>query len=102
MLLILDRALAHRPGLLERVQQQPSALHELLETPVCKQIGVSQEEEPLSDEEDELVDDWVPNAKALDELLCNGIKLLKSSAQMKNGKPSLPSSINPRASAEAR
>jgi superfamily II DNA or RNA helicase len=47
---------------------------------LCKQIGIPQDEEPLPDEEDELVDDWIPNAKALDELLRNGIKLLKSPA----------------------
>ncbi|MGM4892056.1 DEAD/DEAH box helicase [Tardiphaga sp. 839_C3_N1_4] len=45
-----------------------------------KQIGISKEEDPLDDEEEPATDDWIPNSAALEELLKQGVELLRSSA----------------------
>lgn len=45
-----------------------------------KQIGHLKEDAPLADEEDPTGDDWIPDSNALEELLNNGIQLLRSPA----------------------
>jgi superfamily II DNA or RNA helicase len=45
-----------------------------------KQIGQLKEDEPLADEEDPAEDDWIPNSTALEELLNNGVQLLRTPA----------------------
>jgi hypothetical protein len=45
-----------------------------------KQIGHLKEDESLADEEDPAEDDWIPNSTALQELLNNGVQLLRTPA----------------------